>query len=187
MCVHVCACMDEFLSVGGTHKSAFITKDDGRSERWPLPLYLHLPLYLSASTPHSLNLSNRHSKWLSWSKFITATSADNQMLSLDSQCLSLWPPQVQGGGGRRDWEQRRAERRCQSSLTMSRSMGGRKELLLFSSSVFFLLHIVSLSDFLHPSQSFSFSVCSLASLTPPLTASPCVGWPMSRSVSLALV
>lgn len=98
VCVCACVCMDEFLSVGGTHKSAFITKDDGRqrSERWPIPLYLHLPLYLSASTPHSLNLSNRHSKWLSWSKFITATSADNQMLSLDSQCLSLWG---EGGGG----------------------------------------------------------------------------------------
>lgn len=119
------------MSVGGTHKSTFITKDDGRqkSEReGPLPeipLYLHLPLSLSllpCPTPHTLNRPNRHSKWLSRSKFITATSADNQMLSLDSHCLSLWPlcperREGRGGGGRRRRRrcvikgQSRAERR----------------------------------------------------------------------------
>lgn len=96
------------MSVGGTHESTFITKGwwetkirvVGPSQR--CPLHLHLPLCLSPSTPHSLNPPNRHSKWLSWSKFITATSADNQMLSLDSHCLSLWPLRVgrrEGRGG----------------------------------------------------------------------------------------
>lgn len=66
------------------------------------------PSFISVSVfflfPLSLNPQNRHSKWLSWSKFITATSADNQMLSLDSHCLSLWPLRAgrrekRGGGG----------------------------------------------------------------------------------------
>lgn len=46
------------------------------------------PLSLSANGS-CLSAQLCHSKWLSRSKFITATWADNQTLSLDAHCLSL--------------------------------------------------------------------------------------------------
>ncbi len=74
----------------------------GPSQRNPSS-FIFLSLSLSFHAPRSLNPPNGHSKWLSWSKFITATSADNQMLSLDSHRLSLWPLRAEwreGRGGR---------------------------------------------------------------------------------------
>lgn len=57
---------------------------DEHSQSYALFIFLFLVFFKPI-----INSLNRHSKWLSSSKFITATSADNQMLSLCSHCPSL--------------------------------------------------------------------------------------------------
>lgn len=70
-----------------------------RSEIHPLPAPCPSAFIFLSFPPHSLNPPNRHSRWPSWSKFITATSADNQTLSLDSHRPSLGPQRAGRGVG----------------------------------------------------------------------------------------